>query len=85
MFFQATFPHRQNPDGTHDSICTQCFATVATVGNEDELSARESAHVCDPVALYRVSQCVPPKSRGTVLQFPHSSERDRTVQGPSRA
>jgi|HubBroStandDraft_1064217.scaffolds.fasta_scaffold08867_3 hypothetical protein len=57
MFSQARFPHRHNSNGTVDSICTECFATVATALDESELSTRESAHVCDPVNLYWVTQC----------------------------
>ena len=43
----ATFPHRRNPDGTLDSICTQCFQTVATEATEDELKAAEGVHRCE--------------------------------------
>ena len=50
------FPHRHNANGTHDSICTVCFATVATVQYECELARLESAHVCDPINLYRASE-----------------------------
>jgi hypothetical protein len=45
------FPHRHNDNGTHDSICTGCFVTVATVLNEPELARFESAHICNPVRL----------------------------------
>lgn len=53
---KPSFPHRQNTDGTHDSICTKCFVTVATVMNESELAGHESAHVCNPSYEYRFSQ-----------------------------
>ncbi len=53
---KPNFPHRHNSDGSHDSICTACLATVATVQNELELARHESAHVCEPINLYRVSQ-----------------------------
>jgi hypothetical protein len=59
---KARFPHRHNADGSHDSICTACFATVAKVRNEDDLAGPESAHVCEPISLYRVSQGVRPRS-----------------------
>jgi len=49
------FPHRHNADETHDSICTSCFVTVATVMNESELAGHEIAHVCDPMDVYRFS------------------------------
>jgi len=40
------FPHRRNPDGTFDSICTQCFQTVATEATEAELIWAERTHNC---------------------------------------
>jgi hypothetical protein len=51
-----SFPHRHNADGSHDSICTACFATVAKVRNEDDLTNFESAHLCEPVGLYEAGQ-----------------------------
>jgi hypothetical protein len=50
------FPHRRNADGSYDSICIVCLATVASVLKEEQLYLRESAHVCDPLRLYQVSQ-----------------------------
>jgi hypothetical protein len=50
------FPHRHNANGTHDSICTKCFVTVATAKNEPELEGHESAHVCNPVDVSRFSR-----------------------------
>jgi hypothetical protein len=47
------FPHRHNIDGSHDSICTACLATVAQRRDESELLEFESRHVCDPVRLFR--------------------------------
>jgi len=62
---RPSFPHRHNPDGTHDSICTVCFATVATVQKEWELASHESAHVCEPMSLYRASQVQSPRQKIT--------------------
>ena len=42
------FPHRHNRNGSWDSICVVCFATVATAVVGAELSAKEATHVCDP-------------------------------------
>ena len=52
----TSFAHRRNFDGSYDSICTKCFATVAMAEKEEELSPAESAHLCDPSALYLVNQ-----------------------------
>jgi len=54
------FPHRLNPDGSYDSICTVCLATVATVRKEEQLYPSELAHLCDPLRLYQVSQVSTP-------------------------
>jgi hypothetical protein len=40
MLSQAKFPHRHNRDGTYDSICTACFATIASVRDEELLPRR---------------------------------------------
>ena len=50
------FPHRFNSDGTIDSICSRCFATVATEGKESDLKEAEDAHVCSDADLYRASR-----------------------------
>jgi hypothetical protein len=52
---KPSFPHRRNVDGSHDSVCTMCLATVATVQHEWELTRHESDHKCEPMNLYRVS------------------------------
>lgn len=44
----GSFLHRANRDGTTDSICKDCFATVCTSVWETELSRAERNHVCDP-------------------------------------
>jgi len=48
------FPHRINSDGTIDSICDQCFATIGTSIAESELKQLEATHTCEParVAYY---------------------------------
>jgi hypothetical protein len=48
MMTDEKFSHRFNADGTVDSICRECFATVATVGSETELLAKEHLHSCNP-------------------------------------
>ncbi len=41
---RTVFPHRYNADGSFDSICSECFRTVATASTEDLLEAEEKAH-----------------------------------------
>lgn len=45
------FAHRTNRDGTRDSICKKCFATVGTSESEEHLAELERDHVCDPWKL----------------------------------
>ena len=40
----AAFRHRQNQDGTWDSICLRCFLTVVTVSREADLAKAEKSH-----------------------------------------
>ena len=43
----ARFPHRQNEDGTFDSICPDCFSTVARgLRTERQLAEFENQHDC---------------------------------------
>jgi len=51
-----SFPHRHNTDGSHDSICISCYATVASVQNEADLARYEEDHVCDIVFPDYLSQ-----------------------------
>lgn len=50
-----SYVHRPNKDGTYDSICTQCYVTVATTRNETELDMHESSHICIADWPYQVS------------------------------
>ncbi len=44
--YQPKFPHRQNEDGTWDSICPLCYVNSATATCEDELEELEKRHIC---------------------------------------
>jgi hypothetical protein len=41
------FHHRRNVNGSYDSICPVCFATVCHSKVKAELAELELAHVCD--------------------------------------
>ena len=45
------FPHRENRDGSYDSICPCCYETVGTTKIEDELMAYEIKHICCELPL----------------------------------
>jgi hypothetical protein len=40
------FPHRQNSNGTYDSICPKCFRTIDTRHVEGALAGEERVHIC---------------------------------------
>ena len=42
------FCHRFNSDGTVDSICRDCFVTIASEPRESDLGLEERLHACDP-------------------------------------
>ena len=48
------FSHRHNANGTHDSICRRCYATIATEHDQDDLLAQEAGHVCEEKNLQRL-------------------------------
>ena len=50
------FAHTQNADGSYVSTCIRCLASVASAQKEKQLYSDESAHACDPVRVYQVSQ-----------------------------
>jgi hypothetical protein len=41
------YPHRHNADGSFDSICITCFATIAKATDEAALFEQEKNHSCD--------------------------------------
>jgi hypothetical protein len=67
--FSTKFVHRQNSDGSYDSICAACVMTAASVEHEWQLLGWESMHVCDPANLHRVSpsQASPPPRPNPML------------------
>ena len=54
--FGNSFHHRHNRNGTHDSICSCCYMTVATATGESDVHPFEDAHICDPVRHYQVGE-----------------------------
>jgi hypothetical protein len=51
---RALFSRRKNIDGTHDSICRRCFATIARERDQNDLLAQEAGHVCREEDLLRI-------------------------------
>ncbi len=56
------FTHRENRDGTIDSVCRRCYVTVCTSSWEADLESAEKDHACDPALLERWSRLADRKS-----------------------
>jgi hypothetical protein len=50
------FARRANSNGTHDSVCQECFEVIASVKDELQPAQHELNHVCDPVLLYQLRE-----------------------------
>jgi hypothetical protein len=46
MIVEIKFSHRCNPDGMWQSICPECYKTVAESREERGLKGAEDTHVC---------------------------------------
>ena len=58
----TVFRHRENPDGTWDSICLRCYATAAHTHAHPLLTAIEEHHHCDETNwLFRGLAAVRPR------------------------
>jgi hypothetical protein len=53
---KSTYANRNNQEGLHESICSDCLATVASVSNARELTSKEAAHVCSPVRMSQLTE-----------------------------
>jgi hypothetical protein len=53
------FPHPIRADGSVESICIACYATVASGQNETGLAPHEKSPVSDAVSIYYASQVGP--------------------------
>lgn len=52
------FTHRDNEDGTIDSMCESCFLAVARAVKKGELEQMELRHVCQPVERRKLIRTV---------------------------
>jgi hypothetical protein len=59
---RPVFAHRQNSDGSYDSICGVCFAKVALGKKETDLESAEAAHICRGFNLGRLLHPVEKKA-----------------------
>jgi hypothetical protein len=55
---QTIFRHRHNPDDTWDSICTNCYLTVETAMQEEDLAGAERSHDCMELVAIKTNGAV---------------------------
>jgi hypothetical protein len=68
MKTEGDFTHRQNSDGTVDSICLHCFRTVGTAENIEGLGASEKQHICEgDIRATMLNDSESPHARLTVV------------------
>jgi hypothetical protein len=56
--YTIKFIHRINEDGSIDSICRDCFVTVATARSTSDLEDGEHEHACEPALIQRYKKVV---------------------------
>lgn len=54
--YTIKFIHRINEDGSIDSICRDCFVTIATARSRADLEFEERRHACEPMLLERYTR-----------------------------
>jgi hypothetical protein len=60
VLLEPSFRHRENLDGSWDSICLRCYATAAHSYGEWLLAEAEQEHCCDE-ARWFFRQPLPPR------------------------
>jgi uncharacterized protein YbcV (DUF1398 family) len=52
----SQFARRANRNGTFDSFCRECFATIGITQWKADIEKAEQEHVCDPARLAQVKR-----------------------------
>ena len=52
----SKFIRLEKKDGTVDSICRNCFVTIATARLKSDLESEECKHICETYGLQRLQQ-----------------------------
>ena len=65
------FAHRLNENGTIDSICLDCFITVASADSVERLIEREEQHQCDH--LTKSVDDKRPQDQERIIKWPKSA------------
>lgn len=61
--FAPSFRHRENQDGSWDSICMRCYLTAAHSYSEQPLATVECGHCCDESGWLFKEPAAPPAPR----------------------
>ncbi|HEV2133743.1 MAG TPA: hypothetical protein VGR47_05720 [Terracidiphilus sp.] len=76
----SPFVRRANTSGTTDSICTRCYATVASAMWEIDLDRAERAHICDPHLVEHWKEMARRNPADGWDQKPPSSNRPKSAE-----
>ena len=69
MRTMSKFVHRTNANCTIDSICTECFRTIAVGNTHYELVGAEIAHHCEPLILTAEKKPPSQEHTGRIRRF----------------
>ena len=64
VLLEPSFRHRENLDGSWDSICLQCYATAAHSHGEWLLAEAEQGHCCDEARWFFRQPLLPRRHDG---------------------
>ena len=73
------YAHRHNRDGSIDSICKTCFATVAQVQDEVTLTRHERTHCCPAWILAARGSLRPTVSSTALTLVPPPMNKTRKI------
>jgi hypothetical protein len=82
-FARIQFAHRRNADGTFDSICCRCFATVSRQSCPSNHAQVEREHVCVPIEVHSLDghAYALPESRNLELKAKRVKSSPKPVFG----
>lgn len=73
------FPHRRNRDGTFNSICLICLATVASDKTVEELRELDKQHVCGEIRKPKIGDRIAIPNHALVFFITKVNDKDQTV------
>lgn len=78
------FYHRSNHDGSFETICTRCFATIGQSKQRAQLAQMEAEHLCPARAKRTAVRPSPPPFAAQPIFVPAPRGLDRFFPNPGR-